>query len=293
MRKFTDFGTLKRDMNKLRLIVLISAMLLGGAVSADNITAQFAAVPSTGPAPLDVSFIDLSGGNITGWNWSYGDGYFKNYTYQTSNITSPLHTYMNPGLYNVTLTAFNVSNVSENSTITINNCINVTQPLLFANFTAVSNRSVTPFNVQFLDLSTGNPVAWRWNFGDGTKINEQGPNHTYVYPGVYNVSLDIYNKTSMMNTTVIDGFITALSPTVTTKFTYVYADLTNLKEIQFYDKSEGVGINNWTWDFGDNTLVSHDTNPVHEYPDSGKYIVNLSISNGYANGSTTYLIGIR
>ncbi len=288
-----DRDTLKGGMKKLELMVLITVILSGGVVTAENITAQFAAVPATGQVPLDVSFIDLSGGNVSGWNWSYGDGYYENNTYLVPNITSLLHTYSIPGLYNVTLTAFNVSNVSENSTITLNNCINVTPSLVFANFTAVSNRSVAPFNVQFLDTSTGNPVAWRWDFGDGTRINEQGPNHTYEYPGVYNVSLDIYNKTGILNSTIRDGFITVLSPTVTAKLTYVYADLLNLKKIQFYDKSEGVGINNWTWDFGDSSSICYDADPVHDYSTSGKYTVNLSISNGYTNGSTTYMVGIR
>jgi PKD repeat protein len=73
--------------------------------------------------------------------------------------------------------------------------------------------------------------------------------------------------------------------------THVYADLSNPKKIQFYDKSVGVGINNWTWDFGDSSS-SHEQNPLHEFVTSDRYVVKLEVSNGYATDSTSYEIGI-
>ncbi|NIQ09984.1 MAG: PKD domain-containing protein, partial [Gammaproteobacteria bacterium] len=37
-------------------------------------TADFAASPTSGTAPLTVNFTDLSSGSPTSWSWDFGDG---------------------------------------------------------------------------------------------------------------------------------------------------------------------------------------------------------------------------
>ncbi|MDD1718251.1 MAG: PKD domain-containing protein [Methanoregulaceae archaeon] len=58
--------------------------------------ADFSASPTSGAAPLTVTFDDRSGGFPTAWHWDFGDG-------KTSNKQNPEHTYQQPGSYNVTL----------------------------------------------------------------------------------------------------------------------------------------------------------------------------------------------
>ncbi len=58
--------------------------------------ADFSASPTTGAAPLTVTFDDRSGGFPTAWAWDFGDG-------KTSNKQNPVHTYQQPGSYTVTL----------------------------------------------------------------------------------------------------------------------------------------------------------------------------------------------
>jgi len=58
--------------------------------------AAFNATPTAGCAPLAVNFADQSTGNITGWNWTFGDG-------GTSTLQNPSHQYTSAGSYNVTL----------------------------------------------------------------------------------------------------------------------------------------------------------------------------------------------
>jgi subtilisin family serine protease/chitodextrinase len=62
--------------------------------------AAFAAAPTSGTVPLQVTFTDQSTGGPTGWSWSFGDGV-------TSNQQSPVHTYVAAGTYNVQLVAAN------------------------------------------------------------------------------------------------------------------------------------------------------------------------------------------
>ena len=59
-------------------------------------SADFSANPTTGTAPLEVSFTDGSTGDIDTWSWNFGDG-------GTSTEQSPAHTYSDPGTYTVTL----------------------------------------------------------------------------------------------------------------------------------------------------------------------------------------------
>ncbi|MCA9994880.1 MAG: PKD domain-containing protein [Anaerolineales bacterium] len=75
-----------------------------------SLVADFAASPQSGSVPLTVQFNDLSQGNPTGWQWSFGDG-------SSSNAQNPVHTYTQPGFYTVSLTATNAtSSDSETKT---------------------------------------------------------------------------------------------------------------------------------------------------------------------------------
>jgi len=61
-------------------------------------TADFSANRVVGPAPLAVSFANLSRGVITDWEWDFGDGI-------TTTMAVPQHVYTATGVYTVTLTA--------------------------------------------------------------------------------------------------------------------------------------------------------------------------------------------
>lgn len=62
--------------------------------------ATFAGSPTSGSAPLTVNFTDLSTGDPTSWDWSFGDG-------GTSTSQNPSHSYTANGTYTVSLTVSN------------------------------------------------------------------------------------------------------------------------------------------------------------------------------------------
>jgi PKD repeat protein len=62
--------------------------------------ASFTANVTSGTAPLTVQFNDSSSNSPSSWNWSFGDG-------NTSVLQNPVHMYITPGKYNVSLTATN------------------------------------------------------------------------------------------------------------------------------------------------------------------------------------------
>jgi PKD repeat protein len=62
-------------------------------------------------------------------------------------------------------------------------------------------------------MSTREPVAWHWDFGDGTESDEQNPTHIYENCGVYiatlcasnragestaSMAIIVYNKTAIL-----------------------------------------------------------------------------------------------
>lgn len=80
--------------------------------------ANFSATPTSGTAPLAVSFTDVSSGRPTSWAWDFGDG-------GTSTQRNPTHTYSTAGSYTVTLT---VANGAGSHTTTRSDYISVTPP---------------------------------------------------------------------------------------------------------------------------------------------------------------------
>jgi PKD repeat protein len=54
--------------------------------------------------------------------------------------------------------------------------------------------------IQFTDKTSGLIDGWYWDFGDGQVSNEQNPQHTYLYPGVYSVSLTVVDISNQSNT---------------------------------------------------------------------------------------------
>jgi PKD repeat protein len=61
--------------------------------------ADFSATPTSGTAPLTVTFTDLSTGDITSWSWD-----FDNDGAEDSTEQNPSYDYENPGTYSVKLT---------------------------------------------------------------------------------------------------------------------------------------------------------------------------------------------
>jgi PKD repeat protein len=179
-------------------------------------TASFTYTPSSGDAPLNVTFTDTSTGTVTGWNWDFGDGNFAS----DNGKQNPSHVYELPGNYTVTLTAMNTggSRVSGPSTVNVTKALAPAAPV--ASFTATPTNGTAPLTVTFnADASTSNPVAWatwRWSFGDGTFSSVKNATHTYTAGGLYDVSL---TATNLGGTNVMTrvGYVNVTASNTTSK----------------------------------------------------------------------------
>ena len=80
-----------------------------------------------------------------------------------------------------------------------------------ADFSVASATGSAPFQADFSDLSTENPAAWDWSFGDGGSSTDQDPVHIYAADGTYTVSLTA-RSASGSDTVVRTDYITVPEP---------------------------------------------------------------------------------
>ncbi|MDD1729420.1 MAG: PKD domain-containing protein, partial [Methanospirillum sp.] len=258
-------------------------------VTCQNIIASFDETPTSGYAPLPVSFSDTSsGGNITQWQWDFNDSTFLNGTDATA-CTKPNHTYSLPGNYTVNLTVWNDC---LNSNSTLGRVITVLCPIPTVDFIPNMTSGKRPLVVNFSDNSTGaNITTWNWQFGDDNSTysyyNNTGshnpPDHLYTTTGTYPVNLSITNFCGNTNQTT--KYITVTCEQITADFnetpTSGYVPL----RVNFTDTSSGGNITRWQWDLGDRN-TSTNKNPNNTYYSPGNYTVNLTAWNDCLNSAS-------
>ena len=218
--------------------------------------AQFVnTTPRIGCVPLTVTFNDTSlvgptYGTPTSWQWNLGDN-TDNAT--TQNVT---HTYYQPGIFTVSLTA---SNVAGSSTYTKPGYVMVSDNIT-AGFTATPRKGTAPLKVQFTDASTGVPTSWSWQFGDGGTNTTQNPYHVYNTAGTFTVNLTAGNVCGDAASREYANFITVdgnMAPKILfgnnkTPNSPNPVNGTPVLNVTFLgNTSDGSLIDSAVWDFGD------------------------------------------
>lgn len=244
-------------------------------------SSAFSAAPENGTAPLDVTFTDLStpgSSPITGWLWVFGDG-------ATSAEENPVHTYVNAGRYDVSLSV--VSAVGSAIT-TKAGCITVTLPPSAA-FSGTPTTGTAPLEVNFTDLSvpgSASIASWMWDFGDGGVSTEQNPIHTYTSSGTFGVSLTV--ATGVGNSTEVKSAYISVAALPSAAFSASPTAGTAPLAVTFTDRSTAgtSPITSWLWDFGDGGS-STEQNPVHTYTSGGTFGVSLTVTTGVGSSTQT------
>ena len=172
--------------------------------------ARFYSHNNTGYGPLGVQFYDFSIGEPVRWFWDFGDG-------QVSNEQNPFHQYEEPGLYDVSLTIFTLTNqnlqssngqgvsvVQKNKYVHVLEKSEIVEVLFYGKQLLADGSEIAaltarpPMTVRFYDQTRGNVTTRIWNFGDGTTQIVEDPNqytveHTYIREGSFVPNLAVSN----------------------------------------------------------------------------------------------------
>ena len=209
----------------------------------------------------------------TTWYWTLGDG-------STSNDAQPFHTYAEPGVYEVCLTAITIYELSGGGVITCLDtaCAEVTigggDPC--DDFEACFTTTVIDNNsFYFINCTVpGTNVQYEWYFGDGTFGTGANMDHDYATPGVYEVCLTAYWGNCADSTCTTVTVTGSVDPCDELEAGFSWTTPPN--GTQFSNATTGTGFQTtWYWTFGDGS-TSSDAQPFHSYAEPGEYVVCLT-----------------
>nr|WP_262918289.1 PKD domain-containing protein [Mucilaginibacter straminoryzae] len=146
-------------------------------------------------AGQEIAFTDKStpgDGNLTGWNWDFGDG-------QTSIEQNPKHTYQNAQPYTVKLTVTSQTGCISTTSTNIN-VYPVPVPDFVLPDVCLADASAKFTGTSTIADHTESAFTYLWDFGDqnaapaNNTSTTQSPSHKYSAAGVYNVTLTVTSK---------------------------------------------------------------------------------------------------
>ncbi|MFT5287492.1 MAG: PKD repeat protein, partial [Planctomycetota bacterium] len=172
------FGAQPETLTKTDFITVVPAPL----------QVDFEVLATTGGPPLFVEFRNLTNNsNVTAWSWDFGDG-------NTSALKVPTHTYVFPGTYDVSLSAFigiQEGIKTKPNLITVDSVNGLT-----ADYLVSATEGDNPLTVDFTNLSTGILLTgYLWDFGDGNSSTLTDPTHIYnvTEDSSFDVSLTVFS----------------------------------------------------------------------------------------------------
>lgn len=217
--------------------------------------------------------ISTSIGEISSWNWEFGDG-------SSPNLNQAVdHAYPAPGDYTVRLTVTTIYGCTAwvEQTVTVH-------PLPETSFTAspVCHGETSVFQSTSSVGSPSNLVSYEWDFGDGGPIgNGMNIDHDYLNAGVFNVAHTATSNEGC-STTILQPVVVNPNPIVA--FTGEPTSGCSPLCVDFQELS-GIssGFNqSWYWNFGDGQVsMSQNADHCFENPHAtnlGSYDVSLTVT---------------
>ncbi len=259
---------------KIRLILI--GILLVSAIC--EMKSQITASEESGCAPL-VGVEFSSPNNASDINWNFGDN-------TSSNLSNPVHTFINPGIYQIEYTSV-VNGASQNESLTITVFSNPS--LNFETNDPTIACEGTP--IQFTTEASGGGGAsitnYSWSFGDGGTQDGILPNPSYEYTvaGTFDVGLTVTDSNGCDSTLVLNEYIkinAAPEPIISqdpASTAWCEAPV-NIDFDGSNSISNSLSGQNLTyhWDFGDGTISVLEDPPTHTFNQNGSYLVVLTVT---------------
>lgn len=237
---------------------------------AARIWAPYSADKKTEVTMSGAKSTDDDGDPLT-YSWDFGDGTSAS----GDNVT---HTYTQTGSYTITMKVFDGEDWSLPATenITINN--NQPFAILGGPYYATPNQ-VIQFDGSASYDKDNDPLAYRWDFGDGTTGTGPTPTHQYSSNGYYTVSLIVNDGEEDSVTRNTTATIKNLAPTANAGGPYNgFKNQAIVFDGSASSDPDGDALS-YYWGFGGNTTVSG-VAPSYVFTSAGTYTVTLRVSDG-------------
>lgn len=229
----------------------------------DSVKALFEPVDTLICGGMPLQFQDSSRGNVTGWQWLFGDG-------NTSDLQDPSHKFRDTGYLAVTLI---VSDNGCKDTLVVDSAVYV-KPVI-ASIGGLFIGCDTPFVAKFYNPSKGGHI-WHWNFGTGNPGDTsdlKSPTFTYHQIGDFWASLIAVDTV----TGCVDSMrrlvqVEPIDLTATADTTFGCTPIT----VSFSASSNHAIAQRWV--FGDGSY-GNALNVTHTYKKPGNFIAGLTAWN--------------
>lgn len=113
-----------------------------------------------------------------------------------------------------------------------------------------------------LTNSYGDVTTWNWVFGDGKQSSLENPQNTYVFPGVYTISLSIEDEYGCTDDTTLVDYLTIFGPTGEPDWFQVAGQCGQHVNFELNNPANVVNI---VWNPGDGSTVNDSTEFTHVY----------------------------
>jgi len=170
------------------------------------------------------------------------------------------------------------------SAVDINGCSNTTSidvtsnPIPVPEFIGDQLTGCDNLNVRFDNLTILEGETCTWEFGDGISgIGCDFVVHTFLSPGIFDVSLTVETAAGCQATITYDDYI-SISPNPVADFSFT-PNLVSIENIEVTFINNSVNGSTYEWDFGDGSSTSSEFEPIHDFPatPNGRYNVELTV----------------
>ena len=235
--------------------------------------------PCTDPllTPLSASF---TGSGADSLSWDLGDGTIY------PDSTGFTYFYSSPGVYTVTLTAWDFV---CNNTNTISEIVNFNSVFSTATATAPEDTTLCsqpPFSMDF--TSDGSSPDVFWDFGDGNTSILEDPSNLFADSGSYNIMfVAIDSSTCNIADTVYFNVDLLQAPSFSASFNLpVIPPCSDPSSVMVNVDISGTGIDSTHWDMGDGTTFDDSTSISYNYTSTGVYDIVITAWD-YCGGDTS------
>ena len=202
-------------------------------------------------------------GILSSWYWTFGDD-------SISSEKNPNHTFSDPGYYSIEMFVTSDGGCKDS----INRIIRVVpKPIVdFETENACLGKLVNL--TDHSQAVTGSIVQYQWEYGDGSSGTDQNPQHVYITPGFFQISLTATTDSGCFTTLSRPNAVN-IFPLPDVIFTSNASNADDIyPEVTFTNETVSPALFYWT--FGDND-TSTKYSPIHLYHDVGMYDVQLTV----------------